>query len=130
MMGKLAHMNVPLTLHGDPEELLREAPLAVDKFFPGHWELMQRLELQARPVVEAATLEDVVDFLGDVAFLKQPYRVNRDEVRADLRRWPDKIAAALGALRTLDRLDYEAMGALARLPGFGLQGGRAFSSAV
>ncbi|MCL6547115.1 MAG: hypothetical protein K6T61_18020 [Bryobacteraceae bacterium] len=114
----------------DLEALLRDAPSAVNSFHPGHWELMADLEHRAREVVRKQSIDEAVEFLVDVAYLKRPHTVDRRTVRKQLSGYPSDIAAALRALCEVDKLDYEAMEVLARLPWFGRRGGRAFNSAV
>jgi hypothetical protein len=117
-------------LSADLDALLSEAPRAVDSFFPGHHKLMEELERRATAIVAQHEVESAAHFLVDVAFLKQPHRVKRDRVLESLLRYKNQIAAALNALHDVDRLDYGAMHVLAGLPWFGLNGGRAFNSAV
>jgi len=114
----------------DIEHLIKDAPAAVDSFSPGHWHLMENLESRARELIQKGSPSDFLGFLCDTAFLKQPHRIDRAEVRADLKRYPAELEKALEALRHVRQLDYRAMDALALLPWFGRSGGRAFNSAV
>lgn len=115
---------------GDLEALLRDAPNAVNSFHTDHWEFMTGLERRAQEVVTRQGIEEAAEFLADVAYLKRPHSIDRRAVRQQLLGYPSDIAAALRALCDVDRLDYEAMEVLARLPWFGRRGGRAFNSAV
>jgi hypothetical protein len=56
--------------------------------------------------------------------------VDRDDVRKSLNRYPVELVKSLSAIQRIDDLDYGAMDALATLPWFGRNGGRAFNSAV
>ena len=111
-------------------DLLAEAPRAVESFFPGHWQLMNRLESSAWSVVAGSDVDDLIDFLADVAVLKQPQRVEREIVETDLRGAQLELLAAREALRHIDELGYQALDHLAHVPWFGRTGGRSFSSAV
>lgn len=98
---------------------------------------MQELERRATEVIRNQNVEAFVDFLCDTAFLKQPYSVDRDpysvdrdDIRKSLNRYPAELVKSLNAIRRIDDLDYGAMDALATLPWFGRNGGRAFNSAV
>ena len=91
---------------------------------------MERLERQAKTALADGNVAKAADFLVDVAFLKQPYRVDRRVVREQIAEHPDKIRLAIHALDRVRELDYRAMDALAKVPWFGLGGGRAFNSAV
>lgn len=126
----LTDMRTALAICGDLDSLLSEAPNAVDSFFPGHWKLMAELERRATEVVARQELETAIAFLVDVAFLKQPHRLDRNRLHESLRKYPNEIVSALAALREVDRLDYRAMHVLAAVPWFGRSGGRAFNSAV
>lgn len=124
------HLGQVPVISGDLEALLRDAPRAVDSYHPHHWEFMKDLERRAREVVMRQAVEQAVEFLVDVVYLKQPHGFDRDAVRRQLLGHPSEITAALRALREVDRLKYDAMEVLARVPRFGLRGGRAFNSAV
>jgi hypothetical protein len=113
----------------DIDQLLAQAPEAVDSYFPGHWQLMRELERRARQVVANEDLDAFVKFLRDVAFLKQP-RSDHQWLLSAIQGSREDAAKALGGLRDIDRLDYRAMDLLASVPGFGQRGGRAFNSAV
>jgi hypothetical protein len=119
-----------LNIVGDLNALISGARTAVDSFSPGHWTLMQELEHRACDVVRNQETVPFIDFLCDTAFLKQPYRVNREGVRRTLVRYPTELTRSLTALQRADVLDYRAMDCLAELPWFGRGGGRAFNSAV
>jgi hypothetical protein len=119
-----------LSIQGDFDSLLANAPKAVDSFYPGHWNFMMRLERQARFVLSTGQIDSAIDFLADVTVLKQPHRVNRQAVCEQLRAVPNEINSAFDALRHVSELDYRAMDALSHVPGFGKCGGRAFNSAV
>ena len=119
-----------LSIHGDFDSLLANAPKAVDSFYPGHWNFMMRLEHQARSVLASGLIDSAIDFLADVTVLKQPHRVNRQAVCEQLRAVPNEINSALDDLRRVSELDYRAMDALSHVPWFGRGGGRAFNSAV
>jgi hypothetical protein len=123
-------MNLNLMLRGDIDALVSQAPAAVESFSPGHWAFMQDLERRVIEVIRNQDAEAFVRFLCDTAFLKQPYSVDRNRVRSSLSRYPAEIAKSLSALRRIDELDYGVMDALAELPWFGRNGGRAFNSAV
>ena len=113
----------------DIDQLLAQAPGAVDSYFPGHWQLMSELERRAQQVVADKDLDAFVSFLRDVAFLKQP-RSDHQWLLSAIQGSREDAANALGGLRDIDRLDYRAMDLLAKVPGFGQRGGRAFNSAV
>lgn len=117
-------------IRGDIESLLRDAPQSVDSFYPGHWKFMLELERLAGTVLASAEIDDAINFLADVTILKQPHRVNRQDVCRQLRDFPKEINCALDALRHVRELDYRAMEVLSHVPWFGLGGGRAFNSAV
>jgi hypothetical protein len=117
-------------IRGDIDELLNDSPRAVDSFYPGHWSLMGQLERKAKTVLADGDIAKAADFLADVAFLKQPYRVDQQVVREQIGKYPDKVRSAIRALQHVRELDYRAMDALAKVPWFGLNGGRAFNSAV
>jgi hypothetical protein len=117
-------------IRGDFDDLLSDAPRAIDSFYPGHWNLMARLERKAKTVLADDSIVKWADFLANVAFLKQPYRVDQQVVQEQVARYPDKLRSAIFALRCVRELDYQAMEALAQVPWFGLGGGRAFNSAV
>jgi hypothetical protein len=119
-----------MALRGNLDALASQAPAAVESFSPGHWASMQELERRATDVIRNQNVEAFVNFLCDTAFLKQPYSVNRDDVRKSLNRYPDELVKSLSAIQRIDDLDYGAMDALATLPWFGRNGGRAFNSAV
>jgi hypothetical protein len=122
--------HTPIALRHDLEDVLAAAPSAVESFYPGHWELMTRLEEQAISVVASGAFEGAVDFLSDVAVLKQPYRIDRRSVCEQIRTFPNEVSSALDALRHVNDLDYRAMDVLSNVPWFGRNGGRAFNSAV
>jgi hypothetical protein len=115
---------------GDLDGLLGDAPRAVNSFFPGHWDFMMRLENQARSVLASGDIGSAIDFLADVTVLKQPHRVNRQAVCAQLRAFPNEIKTAINSLRRANDLDYRAMDALSHVRWFGLGGGRSFNSAA
>jgi hypothetical protein len=46
----------------DIDELLAQAPEAVDSYFPGHWQLMRELERCAQQVVANKDLDAFVSF--------------------------------------------------------------------
>jgi hypothetical protein len=119
-----------LVILGDLDALATRAPAAVNSFSPGHWALMQELESRASEVIRSQDREAYSRFLCDVAFLKQPYSVKREDVLGGLNRHPTDLAKSLSTLRRIDDLDYRAMDDLAALPWFGRNGGRAFNSAV
>jgi hypothetical protein len=119
-----------MALRGNLDALASQAPAAVESFSPGHWASMQELERRATDVIRNQNVEAFVNFLCDTAFLKQPYSVNRDDVRKSLNRYPDELVKSLSVIQRIDDLDYGAMDALATLPWFGRNGGRAFNSAV
>lgn len=119
-----------LVIHGDIESLLHDAPQSVDSFYPGHWKFMLELERLAGTVLSSSEIEDAINFLADVTVLKQPHRVNRQDVCRQLRDFPNEVSFALDALRHVGELDYRAMEVLSHVPWFGLGGGRAFNSAV
>jgi hypothetical protein len=123
-------MSVKLGITGDLAALMSQTPAAVDSFSPGHWTLMLELERRARDVVGTQDVGLFIDLLCDTAFLKQPYRINREDVCRSLTRYPAELAKSLDALQHVDALDYQAMDCLAGLPWFGRNGGRAFNSAV
>ncbi len=123
-------MNLNSAILGNLDTLASQAPAAVESFSPGHWALVQELERRAAEVIRHQDVEAFGRFLCDTAFLKQPYSVNRDDVRRDLNRYPAELAKSLSAIRRIDDLDYRTMDALAGLPWFGRNGGRAFNSAV
>lgn len=123
-------MKLGLTIVGNLDTLASQAPAAVESFSPGHWALMQELERRATEVIRNQNVEAFVNFLCDTAFLKQPYSVDRHDVRKSLNRYPAELVKSLGAIRRIDDLDYGSMDALATLPWFGRNGGRAFNSAV
>lgn len=118
------------TTHGGFAELLADAPRAVDSFCDGHWALMGQLEREAQTVIASENVDKAVKFLARVAYLKQPYRVDQKTVREHIARNPDRVRSALRALQRVSELDYRAMNTLAKLPWFGISGGRAFNSAV
>ncbi len=91
---------------------------------------MGRLEREAKTVLAHDNIAKAADFLVDVAYLKQPYRVDQQVVRKQIGKYPDKIRLAIRALQRVRELDYRAMDVLAKVPWFGLSGGRAFNSAV
>jgi len=124
------HVGQAPAISGDLDALLRDAPRAVDSFHPYHWKFMKDLERRAQEVVMRQAVEQAVEFLVDVVYLKRPYGFDRDTVRRQLLGHPSEIAAALRALCDVDRLDYDAMEVLACVPRFGVRGGRAFNSAV
>lgn len=111
------------------DQLLAQAPAAVDSYFPGHWERMLTLERQASEIVAQHDIDLFPEFLCAVAFLKQP-RTDHSNLYTAIKREPQALALALEALADIDRLDYKAMELLANVPGFGRRGGRAFTSAV
>jgi hypothetical protein len=113
-------MSIRLGIAGDLAALIREAPAAVDSFSPGHWTLMLDLERRAREVVGTQDVGRFIEFLCDTAFLKQPYRINREDVRRSLTRYPAELARSLDALQRVDALDYQAMDCLAALPWFAI----------
>lgn len=113
----------------DVNELLRQAPIAVESYYPGHWERMCELERRAQRIVAQRDLEAFVKCLCDVAFLKQP-REDHANLPAAIERSLQEVRAAMDALGDIGRLDYQTMELLARVPGFGRGGGRAFNSAV
>jgi hypothetical protein len=123
-------MDLEPAILGDLDALAEQASSAVDSFSPGHWTLMQDLEHRAAAVIRNQDQEAFVTFLCDTAFLKQPYRINRDDVRRDLNRYPVELGRAWSTLQRIDELDYRSMDTLAALPWFGRNGGRAFNSAV
>jgi hypothetical protein len=131
--NSVAHRVAPLsaprrlvTVEHDIDQLLAQAPEAVDSYFPGHWQLMRELERRARQVVANKDLDAFVKFLRDVAFLKQP-RSDHQWLLSAIQGSREDAAKALGGLRDIDRLDYRAMDLLASVPGFGQRGGRAFT---
>jgi len=91
---------------------------------------MGDLEREAQGVLEGDNVEKMVDFLVRVAFLKQPYRVDQQLVREKIANHPDRVRSAIRALQRVKELDYRAMDSLAKIPWFGINGGRAFNSAV
>jgi hypothetical protein len=113
----------------DLDQLLAQAPAAVDCYFPGHWELMRKLEHRAKSIVASRDLDAFVKFLRDVAFLKQP-RSDHQWLFSALGSSHTETTAALDALCNIDHIGYRAMDLLARVPGFGQRGGRAFNSVV
>jgi hypothetical protein len=123
MIGKI-------TISTNVQELLANAPMAVESFYPGHWDLMHDLERRASDILRTPELGKVISFFVDVAFLKQPYRIDRELLASLLSKRTQEIFGCIQALRNIDQLDYQAMEAIAKLPYFGLRGGRAFNSAV
>jgi len=113
----------------DPDQLLAQAPDAVNSYFPGHWELMRELEHSAKSIIANEDPGAFAKFLRDVAFLKQPRR-DHQRLWSEIESSRSELTAALDALRDIDRLDYSAMDRLARVPGFGRTGRRTFNSAV
>jgi|SRR5208337_3672383 len=116
-------------LNVDLEQLLAQAPASVDSYFPGHWHRMRELEERGKRIVAEQDFASFVRFLYDAAVLKQP-RSDHQWLLAALERNVAEVTAALEALRDVDRLDYKVMDELAKVPGFGRRGGRAFNSAV
>jgi len=122
-----------MRLSENVDQLLAKAPEAVDSFHPGHWALLCGLEQRAQALVRERKVGEAIVFLTDVAYLKQPYRIDQDQkakIRERLAQEPQNLSEALEALADIERRDYRAMTALAKLPYFGLHGGRAFNSAV
>ena len=119
-----------IAIHADLEALLGDAQRAVDSFYPGHWNLMVRLEERAKALLVSGNIAEAIDFLADVTVLKQPYRVDRQKVCERLRAVPNEIESAIDALGRISSLDYRAMDVLSKVPWFGIGGGRAFNSAV
>ena len=117
-------------LCGDVSALLRDAPHAVESFSPGHWDLMCSLERTAREVVRRRDVEEVATFFSDVAYLKRPHTMIREDVRQAILKYPQEALASCEALTQLRTLDYAAMDVVARVPFFGRRGGRSFNSAV
>lgn len=110
-------------------ELLSRAPGAVESFHPGHWALMERLEQAASNALQS-TDQHFIEFLVDITFLKQPYRIDTGEVSRRLASRPADLRVAREALASAETLDYRVLEVLARLPYFGRHGGRSFGSAV
>ncbi len=123
-------MTLKPSISGNIEELLYKAPEAVESFHPGHWDLMVKLEERARIVLEKRDIEEAISFFVDVAFLKQPYRIDRKNLLSILSKKRDDISDCLEALTNIEKLDYSVMDMVAMLPYFGLHGGRSFNSAV
>jgi len=113
----------------DLQELLAQAPTAVDSYFPRHWERMRELEQRAQRIVALKDRENFVRLLCDVAFLKQPWADHTGLLPA-IEKSLQEVNQALDAFGEIERLDYRAMELLAKVPGFGRGGGRAFNSAV
>ena len=111
------------------ELLLKMAPDAVNSFHPNHWQLMQDLEVRASNIFNMDII-NAVDFFVDVAFLKQPYQIDKEYLRFLLSEKAQEIADCIRALGNIDLLDYQAMNIVANLPYFGINGGRSFNSAV
>lgn len=119
-----------LTISANIEELLSKASEAVESFHPGHWDLMSELEKRAQAVLEKRDIEEAISFFVDIAFLKQPYRIDRRHLLAILSEERDDIFDCLEALANIEKLDYSVMDTVAELPYFGRHGGRSFNSAV
>lgn len=78
------HVGQAPAISGDLDALLRDAPRAVDSFHPYHWKFMKDLERRAQEVVMRQAVEQAVEFLVDVVYLKRPHRFDRDTVRRQL----------------------------------------------
>jgi hypothetical protein len=87
----------------DLHKLLSLAPAAVDSYFPGHWERMRGLEQRAQRIVADKDSEDFVEFLCDVAFLKQP-RADHTALRSSIERNPQEVNLALDGLGNIEGL--------------------------
>lgn len=114
----------------NPVELLKKAPGAINSYNPGHWDFMLSLESRAKEIVNQRDVEKAVSFLADVAFLKQPHRINRNNLINILSNHLDSIRCCLLKLQDIDRLDYEVLEYVAKIPYFGRRGGRSFASAL
>lgn len=121
-------MTNQFTIH--PIELLEKAPGAINSYNPGHWDFMLSLEARAKEIVNQRDVEKAVSFLADVAFLKQPHRINRNNLINILSNHLDSIRCCLLKLQDIDRLDYEVLEYVAKIPYFGRRGGRSFASAL
>lgn len=86
-----------IRITGNVQELLAKAPDAVDSYHPGHWELMRDLERRAIDVLHTVDIEKAISFFVDVAFLKQPYEIDRELVRSRLHERHKEIQSALPA---------------------------------
>ena len=122
--------NETYRIDGDVRALLDAAPGAIDSFSPGHWALLSRLEREASAIVQRRDIDEAAAFFADVAYLKRPNTLNREEVRLAVLKYAKETLAALDALAQVRALGYEAMDVLAHVPFFGRRGGRSFNSAV
>jgi hypothetical protein len=117
----------------DVGDILTRAPVAVNSYHPGHWDLLSRLEKEAQDVLSSRSVEAAISFLTDIAFLKQPYQFDhfrKARLRSRLSEHSTYIIAAIEALSEIRTQDYAAMIVLAKVPYFGINGGRAYNSAV
>jgi hypothetical protein len=120
-------------IQGDIPALLAKAPKAVECYHPGHWQLMCDLEKDAQEVIKSKDVKAAVSFLAKVAFLKMPYQMDgfrKAKLHERLIESSEEVKNALDALSDIDVQDYAAMSSLAKVPYFGMHGGRAFNSAV
>jgi hypothetical protein len=121
-------MTIQITQNLD--DLLARAPEAINSYNPGHWDLMVTCEKRAKQVVDSCDVDEAITFLADVAYLKQPHKIDRANLQAILIGHKDTIKNCLHNLKDIDRLDYSALEHIAKIPFFGRGGGRSFASAL
>jgi len=114
----------------DLDELLKKATAAIDSYHLGHWDLMRSLEERVKAVVNSGDVETAIPLLADIAYLKQPHKIDRPGLQSILRNYKGTIKTCLDKLQDIDRLDYTTLNYIADIPFFGRRGGRSFASVL